>query len=163
MFEQEVDNANAQAAAMSDPTFALLDANGLHHLWYLELRMQEELVRGARTGSVFSLGAWEVHQLPGESMSRQQYEQAAAVIKKSVRAYDIPARLDGTRFAALLLDANYEAATAVAFRLKSELQLRLATAGRWQAGVASFPTDSADGNAIIQMTFQRLEGDARAA
>jgi hypothetical protein len=164
MFKRKDEEANADLPTTpADPTSVLHDDLGLYHLWYLEIRMQEELVRGARIGSVFSLAAWQLHQLPGESMSREQYELAAQLITKSVRAYDISARLDATRFAALLLDASNEAASTVAFRLKSDLQVRLSALGRWRAGVASFPNDGVDGNALIQTAFRRLEGDARAA
>jgi GGDEF domain-containing protein len=88
---------------------------------------------------------------------------AAAFIEKRLRTYDVLARIDEERFAALLLDAEYQTASTVAFRIKADLQTRLPSAGRWQAGVATFGRDGVDGDALIQAMFRRLEEDARAA
>ena len=60
-------------------------------------------------------------------------------------------------------DADYEAASTVAFRLKADLQLGVVSSGRWQAGVATFPADGVDAESLIHATSRRLGQDVRAA
>ena len=142
---------------------ALRDELGLYHLWYLELRLAEELDRAARTGSVFSLTAWQLRVLPGETPHPDLLEQAAKLITDSLRNYDVPSRIDAVRFVAILFDADLADASTVAFRTKADLHLRAPSAGKWQAGVATFQRDGLDANALIGATLRRLEEDARAA
>lgn len=159
----EEERSPPKGSGVADPTQALRDESGLHHLWYLELRLKEELARAARINSVFSLACWHLKLLPGEAPSPTLLQQAADLIAGSLRSYDILARLDEQRFAAILFDAQYEAAATVAFRIKGDLQVRVPSAGRWQAGVAAFPRDAVDGDGLIQAAFRRLGEDARAA
>ncbi|MDZ4277794.1 MAG: diguanylate cyclase [Dehalococcoidia bacterium] len=149
-------NAGAAQAALRDPF-------GLYHLWYLELRLQEELARASRVNGVLSLATWQLKLLPGESADDELIGRVGQLISQSLRPYDVPARLDADRFAGILLDADYEDATTVAFRIKGDLQLRVRRAGRWQAGVATFPQDGVDANALIQTAFRRLDSDSTAA
>jgi hypothetical protein len=142
---------------------ALRDELGLHHLWYLEMRLRDELARASRTHTMFSLAAWQLHVLPGETPSPELPALAADIIQSSLRSYAIVARIDADRFVAILFDAPYDAAATVAFRIKGDLQIKVAAAGRWQAGVATFPHDGVDGDGLIQATMRRLQADARAA
>ena len=152
------------SAAGAEPTQALLqDEHGLYHLWYLELRLDEELVRAARTENVFSLVTWQLRLLPGETPGVDLLRRAAAIIIKGVRSYDIPSRIDKERFTALILDADYEQASTAAFRIKGDLQLQMPSAGTWRAGVATFRRDGLDDDALISTALRRLQDDARAA
>jgi GGDEF domain-containing protein len=146
-----------------DPSLVLRDDLGVYQLWFLEMRLSEELARAARVNSVFSLACWQLKLLPGETPSPNLLQQAAEHISGSLRAYDIVSRLDDERFVAILLDAPFEAASTVAFRIKGDLQVRVAAAGRWQAGIAAFPRDAVDADGLIQAAFRRLGEDARAA
>lgn len=136
---------------------------GMHQLWYLERRLKEELVRASRVNSIFSLACWRLRMLPGESMSDEVARKAAELISGRLRTYDICTRIDEERFAAILFDAEAAAVSTVAFRIKADLQLQAQSAGRWQAGVSTFPVDGLDGDGLIQAAFRRLEEDARAA
>ena len=159
--ETPVDQPGANGASPVDA--ALRDEMGLYHLWYLELRLTEELARAARTESAFSLAAWQLRVLPGETPHPDLLEQAAELIAGSLRNYDVPSRIDAVRFVAILFDADLADASTVAFRIKGDLQLRAASAGKWQAGVATFQRDGLDADALISATLRRLEEDARAA
>ena len=159
--ETPADQPSANGASPVD--HALRDELGLYHLWYLELRLAEELDRAARTESVFSLVAWQLRVLPGEIPHFDLLEQAAKLITGSLRNYDIPSRIDTVRFVAILYDADLADASTVAFRVKGDLQIRAPSAGKWQAGVATFQRDGLDGDALISATLRRLEEDARAA
>ncbi len=156
--------AAAEAAASAPaPDAAIRDSSGLYKLWYLERRLQDELARAPRENATFSLAAWRLRMLPGETPPPELFEKAASLIATSLRTYDVHARIDEQRIAAVLFDADYEAASTVAFRLKSTLQMQAASMGKWQAGVATFPDDGVDPDALIQVAFRRLEEDTRAA
>ena len=152
-----------QPAPAADPRAVLRDEIGLYQLWFLEFRLQEEVARAARSGNPFCLAMWQLRLLPGEVPSPELLRQAAELINSSLRTYDVLARIDAQRFVAILIDAPYESAATVAFRIKGELQLRVQSAGRWQAGVGAFPNDGVDGNALISTAMRRLDTDARAA
>jgi hypothetical protein len=145
------------------PDAVLRDELGLHQLWYLEHRLRDELARSSRSNAVFSVAAWQVHLLPGEEPDIERMTRAGEIITSSLRSYDIVSRLDEARFVAILLDSDYENATTVAFRIKSDLQLRVTLAGKWRAGASSFPRDGVDADGLIQATLRRLAEDARAA
>lgn len=153
-----------ESPAEVEPTRDVLrDELGLYQLWYLELRLEEELVRAARSENVFSLVAWQLRLLPGEAPSADLLRRAAAIIVKGVRSYDIPSRIDEERFAALILDAAYEQASTAAFRITGDLQMQIPSAGTWRAGVATFRRDGMDDEALINTAVRRLQDDARAA
>ena len=141
----------------------LRDSLGLYHLWYLERRLQEELVRAPRNKSCFSLATWRLRTLPGETPSPELFAKAASLISNRLRSYDVYARIDENRLVAILYDADFQAASTVAFRLKADMQVGIASSGRWQAGVATFPADGVDGDSLINAASRRLDEDARAA
>ncbi|MEX2157986.1 MAG: diguanylate cyclase [Dehalococcoidia bacterium] len=157
------DQESQDTPSLPEGAAVLRDELGIFPLWYLEMRLREELARAARTNGIFSLACWHLKLLPGERPSDDLLKQAADFIMESLRTYDILARIDEYRFAALLLDAQYEAASTVAFRIKGDLQVRVHSAGRWQAGVAAFPRDAVDADGLIQASIRRLGDDARAA
>jgi len=158
------DTAQASTAAASQgPEAVLMDELGLYHLWYLERRLQEELARAGRTSRIFSLACWRTRLLPGESLNDGQVRKAAELIAKRLRSYDVFARIDEERFVALVLDAEYQAASTVAFRIKGDMQIQIQSSGRWQAGVSAFPRDGMEGNALIQTAFRRIDDDGKAA
>jgi hypothetical protein len=149
--------------ARADPTAALRDELGFHHLWYLDLRLGEEQARATRSESAFSLCGWRLRLLPGEKLQADVLMRAAEVIVNSLRTYDIVARIDEERIAGLLLDADYQNAATVAYRVKADLQTKLPSSGRWHAGVATFGRDGVDADGLIHTMFRRLEEDAQAA
>ncbi len=100
--------------------------------------------------------------LPGETADPELLARCAAQIAKSLRSYDIQARIDNERFGAILFDADYHNAATVVFRIKGALQLRVLAAGKWQAGVATFRRDGVDAGSLIRAGLRRLEEDTRA-
>jgi hypothetical protein len=147
-----------QHAASED---VLRDELGLHRLWYLELRLRDEIARAARAEITFSLAAWRMRLLPGEAAHPELVARCATLIAGGLRSYDLLARLDGERFVAILFDADDRNAGTVAFRIKSDLQTKLPGAGRWQAGVATFGRDGVDADSLIGAVMRKLEEDAR--
>ena len=149
------------AAATDDPQCVLRDEIGLYHLWYLELRLREELARAARINIVFSLATWRLRLLPGETPHPDLLCRVAEFIVSKLRSYDIASRVDDERFVAILFDADYAGATTAAYRMKADIQTRLPSVGRWQGGVATFGRDGLNGDSLIQAALRRLEEDAR--
>lgn len=154
--------ADEQKAA-AEPAALLRDELGLYHLWYFERRLAQELARASRTNGVFSLAVWQLRLLPGETPDPATLRVCASIVRDGLRAYDVATRIDEERCAALLLDADYPAAATVAHRIKADLQLRARSAGKWQAGVATFQRDGVEGDALIRAALRRLDEDAQAA
>jgi len=163
--EQPAEAATSAAAEIeaSAADAVLRDSLGLYHLWYLERRLQQELARAPRINSCFSLATWRLRMLPGETPAPELLAKAASMISSELRSYDVYARIDETRIVAILYDADFQAASTVAFRLKADMQVGIASSGRWQAGVATFPADGVDGDSLINAASRRLDEDARAA
>ena len=141
----------------------LCDDLGLYQRWYVQLRMREELARGARIGTFFSIACWRLRVLPGEEVSTELAGRAAEIITRGLRTYDLPARVEADLFGAILFDADYQSAATVAYRIKGDLQARAAAASRWQAGIATFPKDGVDADGLIGTAMRRLAKDALAA
>ena len=146
-----------------DPDHVLFDATGLHHRWYLERRLREEAARAGRTKNVFSLAVWHLKLLPNQSLDANLLDDAVPAILKSLRWYDVAARIDAQRLAALFLDTDYERVAAIAYRIKCDLQVRLPSAGKLQLGTATYGRDGKDVDSILQAAEHSLETDARAA
>ncbi len=152
------------SSATSTPAGAVLrDELGLHQLWYLDMRLKEELVRASRADHTFSLATWEPRLLPGDVPDPRIIAAAAALIAGKVRTYDLVCRISEYRFAGLLLDADYHNAATVTFRIKSDIQIGIPGAGKWKAGVATFGRDGNDGDSLIQVALRRMEEGSSAA
>ena len=154
--------ADASKQAADSPT-VLQDELGLCPLWYLELRLKEELARAARGATIFSVAAWEPRLLPGDAPSPDIMARAAGLIAGKLRLYDLVSRTDERRYMALLLDADYHHASTVAFRIKADIQVLIPRAGKWRAGVATYGRDGVDLDGLTQVTMRRLEDDTAAA
>ena len=159
----EVVDVIAEEPAVPTGEASLFSELGMHHLWYLELRLKDELVRASRSEGTFSLICWGLRGLPGETIPDELVKKAAEIISGRLRSYDLFARIDEERFVAILFDAEPQPATTAAFRIKGDMQVAMQTTGRWQAGVATFPLDGTDGDSLIQTAFRRLAEDSRAA
>jgi hypothetical protein len=142
---------------------SLRDELGLHQLWYLNMRLKEELARSSRTDGVFSLATWEPRMLPGDVPDPNIIAAAAALIVGKLRGYDLVARISEHRFAAVLLDADNHHASTVVFRIKADIQVEIPGAGKWKAGVATFGRDGADADSLIQVALRRMDEGSAAA
>jgi GGDEF domain-containing protein len=140
---------------------ALRDELGLHHSWYFELRLHEEIARAARTGSAFSIVIWEQRVLPGEAPGAEVLRSAAECILSRLRSYSIAALTEPARISALLFDTDATSARSAAHRIKAELQLRAQIGARWQAGLATFGADGDSLEALFQAAAERLAEDGR--
>jgi hypothetical protein len=147
----------------ADGAAILRDELGLSHLWYLELRLKEELARAARGGTIFSIATWEPRLLPNEEPKEQVMSRAAGLIVGKVRSSDPVGRVDERRYVGLLLDADYHHASTVAYRIKADIQVLIPGAGKWRAGVATYGRDGVDVDGLIQVALRRMDEDSQAA
>jgi hypothetical protein len=152
-----------QPSQPPSPDAALRDPLGLHHQWYLDLRMRDEIARAEITKADCSIVAWQLGVLPGEAIDEDQARRAGQIIAKALRSYDIVARTDERRFFAIIFDANFESASSVAHRVCLELQFATSQMGRWKAGVASFNRDGLNGEELIAKALSRIDKVSRSA
>lgn len=136
---------------------SLRDELGLHQLWYLDMRLKEELARSSRSEHVFSIATWEPRLLPGSEPDRDIVLKAARLIAGKLRSYDLVACISDARIAAILLDADGHHASTVAYRIKADIQVEIPGAGKWKAGVATFGRDGVDGDGLIQVALRRMD------
>jgi len=142
---------------------ALRDELGMHQLWYLDMRLKEELSRSSRSEHVFSLATWEPRLLPGDAPDPEIVARAAKLIAGKLRTYDLVALISDARIAGILLDADYHNASTVAYRIKADIQVEIPAAGKWKAGVATFGRDGVDGDSLIQVALRRMDEGGSAA
>lgn len=167
MFFRGRPRGTQEAAAEShvDPEAVLRDdVSGLHQAWYFDRRLEEEVARCGRYHSTFALAVWELHLLPSESLPDEFIAAAGKVIQAEVRTSDLAARLDRTRFAALLIDASPATARVIAHRVGSALQMRLrGVGGSWRSGYACFPDDGVDAGTLRQVALRKVSDDVHRA
>ncbi len=150
-------NAPEAPPTLDSGAALLRDEFGLHQLWYLDMRLKEELARSARSERIFTVAVWEPRLLPGDAPDPQVTARAAQLIANKLRSYDLVARLSDGRIAGILLDAEYHDASTVAYRIKADIQVEIPSAGKWKAGAATFGRDGVDGDSLIQVALRRME------
>jgi hypothetical protein len=168
LFKRRPREAEPPAAAgvpkQSAEGYAILrDELGLSHLWYLELRLKEELARAARAGTTFSIATWEPRLLPGDEPNEAIMSRATGLIVGKLRSSDLVGRVDDRRYVGVLLDADYHHASTVAYRIKADIQVLIPGAGKWRAGVATYGRDGVDVDGLIQVALRRMDEDSQAA
>jgi GGDEF domain-containing protein len=151
--------------ARDSPETVLFDeATGLHKTWYFERRVHEEVQRCARYGRGLALILWEPRLLPSEAMDSDVIARVGAIIKAALRQTDMAAQLERTCFAALLIESEYNTARTVAFRMKGSLASRVRGGpASWRTGLAVFPDDGVDADALFQVAARRVAEDATLA
>lgn len=148
--------------ARDSPEAVLFDeATGLYKSWYFERRVHEEVQRCARYGRGLALILWEPRLLPGEALDDDVIARVGAVIKAALRQTDMASQLERTTFAALLIESEHNTARTVAFRMKGSLASRVRGGpASWRTGMAIFPDDGVDADALFQVAARRVAEDA---
>jgi hypothetical protein len=129
------------------------EETGLFHRWYLELRLEEETRRCRRYNLSMSLIVvrFEV-ELAALSTGEWQASasERAVLAAQSVRSVDLASVVGPGEFAICLVHCDRAGAEAVVNRLATRL-------GQWdfRIGVAVFPDDNCEGNALIELARVR--------
>lgn len=108
---------------------------GLYAFWYLQLRVDEELIRAARNGtSLYCLSVW--------TENPEQLDLLVTSARECIRPYDLAAYLDNGHVALILLDATSVVAHVVMHRVV------VAAGEGLDAGVSCSPVD---GNTLAEL------------
>ncbi len=112
---------------------------GLATQWYLAIRCEEECYRSERHDRPLSF----ILIAPlATTDTVAVLRQVGAWVREELRVTDIPARLSGGRYAALLVETSLEEATIIAERLR-------ATVHDVRIGLSHFPEDGATLDQLI--------------
>ena len=162
--ELETLNEQLQEMAVRD------GLTGLFNHRYFRDRLEQEIHRCLRHGHVFSLVFMDVDRfkhfndthghLEGDNLLRV----LASLIKEHSRTSTIAARYGGEEFVQLVPEADREAALACAENLRGLIEEHPFEGGQTQPGgkltmslgVATFPDDGTDANALLQAADEAL-------
>ena len=132
--------------------FYLEDA-GLVTEWYLAKRCQEECYRSERYDHPMSFILIEpLDTADTNSVLRQ----VGAWVREELRVTDIPSRLSGGRYAALLVETKLDEATIIVGRLR-------ATVRNVRIGLSHFPDDGMTFDELHAAAVDALDEDAELA
>ncbi len=136
---------------------------GLHARGFLEDQLPREISRAQRYKLDLSFVNLEIDDLPrimedlGQTIGPILLRETATIIRSSIRSIDYAARLSAARFGLLLTETDRMGAYQVADRIRQRVEafnLEREVNGQpfeltVSAGVASFPHDAEEGNALM--------------
>ncbi len=154
-------NARLERLAVEDGLTGLLN-----HRRFREL-LRDESVRAARLGRPFALLMLDADHFKryndtlGHPAGDAMLRRVAGVLRATVRASDRVARYGGEEFAVLLPETDAEAAAAIAERVRDAIEETcaggealtggtVAPAVTASIGVAAWPDDAGDGDALLE-------------
>ncbi|MBU2574103.1 MAG: sensor domain-containing diguanylate cyclase [Elusimicrobia bacterium] len=133
-----------------------------------QTRMEEEILRAARTKIPFSLIMTDIdhfksyNDIYGHQAGDAVLKTAALVLAENIRDIDFAARYGGEEFAVILTGVNKAAACAVAEHLRQTLESRHFSFGGKTSrvtasfGVAEFPSEAAISSQLVRAADERL-------
>lgn len=134
---------------------AVLDGlTGLYNRRYFKELMSLEFSRVKRNASSFSLLMIDVdnfkiyNDTKGHPAGDELLKKAAQVFKNSVREVDLVCRYGGEEFIIMLSQTDKKGAQIVAERMRVQVSLYLATTV--SIGIATFPDDAQESQALIE-------------
>lgn len=157
--------ANAQIHAQTQARVHTDELTGLLSHGYFHQRIDEEISRCARFGSIFSVLFMDIDLFKsyndafGHLAGDDILKQIAHYIGALVRGIDIPFRYGGDEFAIILPEASLEDAYNVAERIRGRIQSEMDSKGfavTCSIGVASWPTSGVTREAVIQAADSAL-------
>ncbi|MBN1835581.1 MAG: response regulator [Spirochaetales bacterium] len=155
--ERDVDwrSSPAGGADYRDPATGLLE----HSLFLLEL--EREFRRSQRSGEPFTVALIEVAGLDacGSAAAAEMQERVAAVgeiLRGGIRDVDLASRCDRSLFGLLLLKTSAEVAHIVGERVRRAVEERFHGELSVSIGMASFPVDAVDRQAILSRATDAL-------
>ena len=144
----------------------------LHHQAFVH-ELELELERAARYGHGVSLvfidldRFKEINDTLGHPAGDRVLKRLGRLLRESLRGSDLAGRMGGDEFAAYLVESDEEAGPRLLARLndrvdeliaREELPVRCSLSG----GVAHFPDEAADADALFRLADQRLYESKRA-
>ncbi len=145
------------------------DLTGLHNYRYLEMILDQEILRAERYGLEFSLVFVdldyfkEVNDSRGHLAGSQALRETARLLRQSVREADILFRYGGDEFTGFLAETGAGGAAIVAERIRYNIEQHLFfSSGDNPAhltatvGYATFPEDASSKDEIIELADQAM-------
>ena len=135
-----------------------LHDRGAFALWYLRLRLEQELDRSQRAPHSFSLVLLAPNPRPGHRVSDTALAAAVAAVKASTRRSDLVGWFDKWTFAVLIFDGDEEGARQAALRWKNQIWLKTMHLGavRWEASVVVDASQYASANEVFDAAREGL-------
>jgi diguanylate cyclase (GGDEF)-like protein len=144
----------------------------LHHQAFVR-ELELELERAARYGHGVSLVFFdldrfkEINDTLGHPAGDRVLQRLGALMRESLRGSDLAGRMGGDEFAAYLVEADEEAGARLVHRLNDRLDElisaeELPVRCSFSAGIAHFPDEAADADALFRLADQRLYESKRA-
>jgi diguanylate cyclase (GGDEF)-like protein len=138
----------------------------LHHQAFVR-ELELELERSARYGHSVALVFLdldrfkEINDTHGHQEGDRALKRLAGLLRESLRASDLAGRMGGDEFTAFLVEADEEAGSRLLARLNDRVD-ELITAGElppactFSAGLATFPDEASDADALFRLADSRL-------
>jgi len=138
----------------------------LHHQAFVR-ELELELERAARYGHGLSLVFFDLDEFKaindtlGHPQGDRVLQRLGELLRGSLRGSDLAGRMGGDEFAAYLVEADEEAGSRLLERLKDGIDELLAAgdlpvAVGLSAGLAHFPEEASDADALFRLADQRL-------
>lgn len=141
------------------------ELTGLLNHGYFHQRVDEEISRCSRFGSIFSLLFLDIDLFKsyndafGHLAGDEVLRQVAQCIKGSIRGIDMPFRYGGDEFAILLPESSVDDATHVAERIRRKIETEMDSRGvalSCSIGIAAWPTDGVTREKVLQAADSAL-------
>ncbi len=145
------------------------DLTGLHNYRYLEIILDQEVLRAERYGLEFSLVFVdldffkEVNDSRGHLAGSQALRETARLLRKSVREADLLFRYGGDEFTGFLAETGAGGAAIVAERIRYNIEQHLFFTSSDNpahltatVGYATFPEDASTKDEIIELADQAM-------
>ncbi len=152
----------AEAAQMAITDYL----TGLYNYRYFFKRLEEELSYSRRHGQKLSIVIIDLDRFKqyNDTYGHQEGDRLLArvgdALRASIRLSDVAFRYGGDEFSIIFPDTEVEGAQVVIDRLSERLHRLLPETSlvevRASFGVATFPTDATDGEAIFRLADQRM-------
>jgi diguanylate cyclase (GGDEF)-like protein len=145
------------------------DLTGLHNYRYLQMILEQEILRSERYGLEFSLifidldYFKEINDTRGHLDGSQALKEVATLLRQSVRESDILFRYGGDEFTCFLVETGSEGAAVVAERIRLSIQNHafFSESGNpahitATVGYATFPSDADTKQEIIHLADKAM-------
>ncbi len=156
---------NAQLYAQTKERAHIDELTGLLNHGYFHQRLEEEIQRCSRFGSVLSLIFLDVDLFKsyndafGHLAGDEVLRQIASHIKDSIRGVDMAFRYGGDEFAVVLPESSLDDACHVAERIRKRIECEMESKGiaiTCSMGVAAWPTDGVAREMVLRAADRAL-------
>ena len=138
-------------------------ATGLFERSVFLLELKRELVRSERTVEPFTIALIELAGDRGPAPAiqgpetEQHLSEFGALVRNSIRDFDLGCRCAARLFALLLLKTSADVAHVVGERIRKAVEQRFGGTLSVSVGMASYPVDAADRDGLLAKAGQALE------